>query len=45
MPLTNWLTLMLAEIEQKGAESDVANDERKRRENDGGPDGLRPQDR
>ena len=34
MPLSEWLTLMLSEIERKKAESKVAGDERQRRETD-----------
>jgi hypothetical protein len=32
MPMTEWLSLMLAEIERKEAEASAANAERKRRE-------------
>jgi hypothetical protein len=32
MPLSDWLTLMLKEIEQKSAEATAASDEQKRRE-------------
>ena len=37
MPMTEWLSLMLAEIERKEAEASAAELERKRRE--GGADG------
>ena len=36
MPMTEWLSLMLAEIERKDAEADAAELERKRREDGDG---------
>jgi hypothetical protein len=37
MPMTDWLALMLAEIERKDAEARAARDERQRRSTNGSP--------
>jgi DNA invertase Pin-like site-specific DNA recombinase len=37
LPMTDWLTLMLAEIERKDAEARAARDERQRREEGDSP--------